>query len=322
MNDILDAFAYAHEQGVVHRDIKPSNILITKDGKVKILDFGIAKMLSDSGNKLTKTGTQMGTVFYMSPEQVQGKEVDIRSDIYSLGITFYQMLTGVSPYDGMTTEYEIYNKIVLEPLPFANATYPGVPAALDLIIAKATAKKKEDRFQTCREFLSFLKNPSEQIPNSISQTTIVENKQLNETVQVENKNPQVSQPSKSTSPLKVVLITLGALFASLIILIFIFSNSGNAAAAYTADSIAAAEYADSIAAEATRLADSAAVAAEAQVLADTAAVVKAREEAAAAAYVKKPGKGGGYVERVVPTKTKPTPKVGRKSDAYKGKNKI
>ena len=243
LNDILDAFAYAHEQGVVHRDIKPSNILITNDGKVKILDFGIAKMLSDSGNKLTKTGTQMGTVFYMSPEQVQGKEVDIRSDIYSLGITFYQMLTGVSPYDGMTTEYEIYNKIVLEPLPFANATYPGVPAALDLIIAKATAKKKEDRFQTCREFLSFLKNPSEQIPNSISQTTIVENKQLNETVQVENKNPQVSQPSKSTSPLKVVLITLGTLFASLIILIFIFSNSENDSknASYAADSIAAAD---------------------------------------------------------------------------------
>ena len=265
LNDILDAFAYAHEQGVVHRDIKPSNILITKDGKVKILDFGIAKMLSDSGNKLTKTGTQMGTVFYMSPEQVQGKEVDIRSDIYSLGITFYQMLTGVSPYDGMTTEFEVYSKIVAEPLPSANATYPGVPAALDLIIAKATAKKKEDRFQTCREFLSFLKNPSEQIPNSISQTTIVENKQLNETVQVENKNPQVSQPSKSTSPLKVVLITLGTLFASLIILIFIFSNSAADSAAY----------------EATRLADSAAAAYEATRVADS---VAAADSAAAAEY--------------------------------------
>ena len=265
LNDILDAFAYAHEKGVVHRDIKPSNILITNDGKVKILDFGIAKMLSDSGNKLTKTGTQMGTVFYMSPEQVQGKEVDIRSDIYSLGITFYQMLTGVSPYDGMTTEFEVYSKIVAEPLPSANATYPGVPAALDLIIAKATAKMKEDRFQTCREFSSFLKNPSEQIPNSISQTTIVENKQLNENIEGGNRKTEISQPSKSSSPLKVVLITLGALFASLIILIFIFSNSENDSrnAYYAADSAAAADVAAADAAaadEATRVADSVAVA--------------------------------------------------------------
>ena len=153
MQCILEAFAYAHTEGVVHRDIKPANILLTKNGKVKILDFGIAKMLSDAGNKLTKAGTQMGTVFYMSPEQVQGKEVDQRSDIYSLGITFYQMLTGVTPYEGMTTEYEVYNKIVMEPLPFASSYYPNVPTKLDEVILKATAKKLEDRYQNCDEFL-------------------------------------------------------------------------------------------------------------------------------------------------------------------------
>lgn len=156
MEQILDAFAYAHANGVVHRDIKPSNIIITKNDEIKILDFGIAKVLSEAGNKLTKTGTQMGTVFYMSPEQVQGKDIDIRSDIYSLGVTFFQMLTGASPYDNLTTEFEIYSKIVSEQLPRASQIYPGVPAYLDNIILKATEKNKEDRFQTCEEFASAL----------------------------------------------------------------------------------------------------------------------------------------------------------------------
>jgi len=159
MTKILDAFAYAHSKGIVHRDIKPSNILLMNNGEVKILDFGIAKMLSEAGNKLTKTGTQMGTVFYMSPEQVQGKEVDIRSDIYALGVTFFQMLTGVCPYDGMTTEYEVYGKIVNDPLPSASAFYPGIPPALDHVIAKATMKRVQDRFQNCIEFSQGLTMP-------------------------------------------------------------------------------------------------------------------------------------------------------------------
>jgi len=159
MQQILSAFFYAHGQGIVHRDIKPSNILITKDGGVKILDFGIAKMLSEAGNKLTKTGTQMGTVYYMSPEQVQGKEIDIRSDIYALGVTLFQMLTGVCPYDGMTTEFEVYNKIVHEPLPPPSSIYPGVPAALDSVVKKATEKDPNHRFSNCGEFIVSLTAP-------------------------------------------------------------------------------------------------------------------------------------------------------------------
>jgi serine/threonine protein kinase len=162
MTKILDAFAYAHSKGIVHRDIKPSNILLMNNGEVKILDFGIAKMLSEAGNKLTKTGTQMGTVYYMSPEQVQGKEIDIRSDIYALGVTLFQMLTGVCPYDGMTTEFEIYNKIVHEPLPRPSSIYPGVPAALDSVVKKATEKEPNHRFSNCGEFIVSLTAPSKQ----------------------------------------------------------------------------------------------------------------------------------------------------------------
>jgi len=137
MTQVLSAFSYAHSKGIIHRDIKPSNIIIGKNDEIKVLDFGIAKIL-DSGNKnLTKTGSQMGTVFYMSPEQVEGKVLDLKSDIYSLGVTFYQILTGLNPYQNLNSEFEIYSKIVNEPLPNPKDVYPGIPDYLCSIIEKA-----------------------------------------------------------------------------------------------------------------------------------------------------------------------------------------
>jgi serine/threonine protein kinase len=150
---ILDGFEYAHNQGVVHRDIKPSNLVITPTGEVKILDFGIAKLLAGSSKSLTKTGSRMGTVLYMSPEQVKGLEADRRSDIYALGVTLFQMLTGRCPYNEETaTEYEVYHQIVNSPLPRAKTFYPTVSDRMQKIMDKATAKNPEERFQTCAEF--------------------------------------------------------------------------------------------------------------------------------------------------------------------------
>lgn len=163
IKEILSAFSYAHQKGIIHRDIKPANIIITKNDGAKILDFGIARILGDGNHNLTKTGTQMGTVFYMSPEQVQGKKLDIRSDIYSLGVTFYQMLTGINPYNGLTTEYEVYSKIVKEDLPPLQEIYPGVPDYLSSIISKALEKDPDNRFQTCEEFLDAI-TEKEQLP--------------------------------------------------------------------------------------------------------------------------------------------------------------
>ena len=151
IQSILEGLKYAHKKDIVHRDIKPSNILIKgEDMSPKILDFGIAKMLG-TDNSMTKTGTQMGTVFYMSPEQVKGEKVDQRSDIYAVGVTLFQLINGSNPYANLSTEYEVYNKIVTEELP--DLTSKGVDQGVVDIISQATAKNVDERFQSCQEMI-------------------------------------------------------------------------------------------------------------------------------------------------------------------------
>ena len=147
---MLDAIGYAHKKGLVHRDIKPANILISKDGKVKVLDFGIAKLKTDDQG-LTNAGVQVGTIAYMSPEQVRAEEVDFQSDIYSLGVTLYQMAVGKAPYLNSKV-FDTQLKIVKDPLPKAQEIYPGVSDKLENIIQKATQKDKRNRYKSCEEF--------------------------------------------------------------------------------------------------------------------------------------------------------------------------
>lgn len=156
---ILAGVQYAHSKKIVHRDIKPSNFLITKDNNLKILDFGIAKLLDQSDHKLTKTGTAMGTVLYMSPEQVKGETVDHRSDIYSLGVTLFQMATGQCPYDKFTTEFYVYDQIVNHSLPNSKSIYPGVSDHIQFLIQRATEKNPVHRFQSSKDFSEALGNP-------------------------------------------------------------------------------------------------------------------------------------------------------------------
>ena len=144
---ILDAFAYAHDHNVVHCDIKPSNILVTKEGDIKILDFGIAQILSETAGK---NNLISGTLEYMSPEQVEGKNVDIKSDIYSLGLLFFQMLTGHPPYDSKNlSDLDIKKAIVGKPLERMKSFYPYISEEMQWFVDKATNKIPEERFNDC-----------------------------------------------------------------------------------------------------------------------------------------------------------------------------
>ncbi len=153
---ILKAFEYAHENGIVHRDVKPANVLISKNGTVKVLDFGIAKIVGNEQFNLTKDGSNVGTAYYMSPEQVQGKVLDKRSDIYSLGVTFYEMLAGFCPYKSLSTEYAIYNKIIQEPLASLVDTMGDQYSKVWSVISKATAKDLLSRYQDSSEMIKDL----------------------------------------------------------------------------------------------------------------------------------------------------------------------
>ncbi len=147
---LLSGFAYAHGQGIIHRDIKPSNILINSKLKVKILDFGIAKM--KEGNLQTQLGTRIGTVLYMSPEQIQGHSIDHRTDIYSLGVVLWEMVTGKCPFDANSqSEFEISNEIVHKPLPHPKTIQKNCTDKIYQIIQKCTAKNPNQRYKNCEE---------------------------------------------------------------------------------------------------------------------------------------------------------------------------
>jgi serine/threonine-protein kinase len=148
---MLDAVGYVHEQKLVHRDIKPSNFMLDKSGRVKLMDFGIAKNTDADAAEYTQTGTgmQMGTPMYMSPEQItETKSVNAQSDIYSLGVVLWQMVTGQKPYDTKTlSNFHLQTKIVTERLGTTNTIW-------DKVIQKATAKEGQNRFASCTEVKS------------------------------------------------------------------------------------------------------------------------------------------------------------------------
>ncbi len=151
---VADGLAYAYENGVVHRDIKPANIMLVRADVVKITDFGIAQMPTSSK---TQAGTILGSPKYMAPEQVVGKTVDGRSDLFSLGVVLYEMLTGETPFNGdnlNTTMYRIVNETPLPP----KIINPRIPAVFDFIIAKALAKNPDERYQKASDLAHDLRN--------------------------------------------------------------------------------------------------------------------------------------------------------------------
>src|SRR5277367_2814705 len=155
MEQTCSALQFAHERNVIHRDIKPANLMLTADDTVKITDFGTAKILQFGTAQ--QTTHVMGTPSYMSPEQVKGRPVDGRSDIFSLGVMLYEMLTGEKPFPGQSITTVIYKIVNEEPIP-PRQLNPSVHPGLNDIVMRALAKEPEERYQSCREFQDDLKN--------------------------------------------------------------------------------------------------------------------------------------------------------------------
>jgi eukaryotic-like serine/threonine-protein kinase len=160
---VADGLSFAHQQDIVHRDVKPSNIMVLKNNLAKITDFGIAR-LPNSAVK-TMTGLILGSPRYMSPEQVIGKAIDARSDIFSLGVVLYESLTGVAPFDGDNVNAIMYATVNTTPPP-PSAHTRNVPPMLDLIVAKAMAKLLEDRYQSVKELGDDLREVRRQMDSS------------------------------------------------------------------------------------------------------------------------------------------------------------
>ena len=211
MGQILLAMRLAHTRGIVHRDLKPQNILLTPDGTAKVTDFGIAVAFAETS--LTQTNSMLGSVHYLSPEQARGSKATVQSDIYAMGIIFYEMLTGHIPYDGdsaVTIALQHFQK----PLPSVIAENPSVPQALENVVIKATAKKLTDRYQSVAEMYvdlssSLSYNRRNEPKLVFNDTTKADTKTLPKVsqstltsipkVQTQSPKPQVAKPSQQVS---------------------------------------------------------------------------------------------------------------------------
>jgi serine/threonine-protein kinase len=150
VDGVLAALAYSHQQGIVHRDIKPANVMLTPSGDVKVMDFGIARAVADTGATMTQTSAVIGTAQYLSPEQARGEQVDARSDLYSTGCLLFELLTGRPPFVGDSPVSVAYQHVREEPVP-PSSIDPDVPGSADAVVLKALTKDRDKRYQTAGE---------------------------------------------------------------------------------------------------------------------------------------------------------------------------
>ena len=150
VSGVLRALEYSHQAGIVHRDIKPGNVMVTRNGDIKVMDFGIARAMSDSQATMTQTAQVIGTAQYLSPEQARGERVDTRSDLYSTGCLMYELLVGRPPFTGDSPVAIAYQHVRENPIPPSRLD-PELPPWADAIVLKAMAKSPNDRYQTAAE---------------------------------------------------------------------------------------------------------------------------------------------------------------------------
>ena len=166
-NDALAGLAYAHGEGIIHRDLKPANIMLTKRGQAVLTDFGIAQIVG--GTQYTVAGALMGTLNYMAPEQGLDGHCDVRSDIYSLGIAYYEALTGSIPFDA-DTPLAILMKHINDPLPLPRKLDPSIPESFERVALKALAKRPDDRFQSVTEMAEMIASATQEVGIDVPDT--------------------------------------------------------------------------------------------------------------------------------------------------------
>ncbi len=229
MLQLTDAIASAHSSYIIHRDIKPQNVMILENGLIKVTDFGIAMALNST--QLTQTNSVMGSVHYLPPEQANGKGCTIRSDIYSMGILMYELLTGMLPYKG-DNAVEIALKHLKEPLPSAKEQIPNLPQSLENVIIKSTAKNPKNRYKDSREMFDDLKTALDdsrknepkyiyEYPEDDEENTkVITKKELNDIRDnlVENEEPTPKQKKMLTIILSI-LAALAVITATLVIIL-------------------------------------------------------------------------------------------------------
>ena len=157
---VAEALAFAHERGIVHRDVKPGNIMVVGDGRIKIMDFGIARLQEPTVK--TQTGVLLGSPQYMSPEQISGQALDGRADVFSLGVVLYEMLTGIKPFDASDLTQVLF-WVVNMPAKPPSERRPGLPSVADFIVAKALKKKPDERYAGAADFASDLRKALEEV---------------------------------------------------------------------------------------------------------------------------------------------------------------
>jgi serine/threonine-protein kinase len=206
MRQILSGIAFAHQKGFIHRDLKPSNIIISNEGIAKIMDFGISKSINETKD-ITKAGTKIGTIFYMSPEQIRGKPPTTQSDLYSLGVTFYEMLSGKTPFD-YPTEFEIMEAHIKK-MPARLSTHlPDIPSEIDRIISKALEKPVQKRYLTAEDFLIDVDRVFDELT-----TVVIE-------------EPEIFEDKRNVSRhyFKRIAFTFGILLFSAVLFYYFYSN--------------------------------------------------------------------------------------------------
>jgi serine/threonine-protein kinase len=238
---VLIALDYSHKAGLVHRDIKPGNVMITESGQVKVMDFGIARALADSSATQTESKSVLGTAQYLSPEQAKGELVDSRSDLYSAGCVFYEMLTGKTPFTGDSPVAIAYQHVSENAVP-ASELNPNVPPLFDKIIAKALQKDRKNRYQKAQSFrndvrlavehskAAFPLTPTNQETEVLSPLTMPSDINAGETSQIQTEAISRQQALENDEKAKkkrliIIFSIIGAVVvAAAIVLVLVFMN--------------------------------------------------------------------------------------------------